>query len=68
MMTKRETLKSMPDGDTLTLKLSEENWRAWYNRAWEINQEEGWTHYVVSKNVKFDYLYIKANIKPDGIQ
>ena len=63
-MKKRDILRQIPDGETLTLRLSDESWRAWYNRAWEINQEDGWAHYIVSKNVKLNTILIKANPKP----
>ena len=62
-ITKRRVIRSVHEGDALTLVLSQENERAWRQRVHEINKEDGWEHYCVSKNSKLDTLAIIANVK-----
>ncbi len=63
MITKRKIIRSVHEGDALTLVLSQESERAWRQRVHEINREDGWEHYCISKNSKLDTLAIIANVK-----
>lgn len=60
---KRKIIRSVHEGDVLTLVLSQESERAWRQRVHEINREDGWEHYCISKNSKLDTLAIIANVK-----
>jgi len=59
---KKDIMRSIPDGGMLTLPLSEECFRAWYVRACEENKKDGYQHYSITRNSKMNTLTIIANI------
>lgn len=60
--TKKEIMRGIPDGGQLTLRLDGESYGAWTQRAREVNAEDGWEHYEVSRNARFGTLIIIANM------
>ena len=59
--TKKDIIRAVKDGDMLTMPLSEVNYRAFVQRAYEINLEEGWRHYSISKSNLTNTLTIIAH-------
>ena len=57
-------MRGIPDGGMLTLPLDGDSWRAWMQRAREVNNEDGWDHYQVSRNLRLGHIVIIANPNP----
>ena len=60
--TKKEIMRSLIDGAELKIPLEGESYGAWTQRARELNREDGWEHYEISRSVRFNVLRIIANM------
>ena len=60
--TKKEIMRSLIDGAELKIPLEGESYGAWTQRSRELNREDGWHHYDISRNERFNELRIIARM------
>jgi hypothetical protein len=60
-MKKKDIIRGVKDGEMLTLPLDKVSYRAFVQRCFEVNKEDGWRHYSISKSKLCNTLTIVAH-------
>jgi hypothetical protein len=63
--TKKDILRSIPDGGMLLIPAKGVSVNALRQRAYETNVEDGWLHYTIAHSSKTKMITIVANEKAD---
>ena len=59
--TQKEIIRSVADGQTYTLPLNTVSYHSFFQRAYELNKEDGWRHYDIRKSKANNTLTIIAH-------